>query len=152
MNGTSHTIIGAATGFIIASNFQSTPEATIALVGLGGIAGLIPDLDIGGKLRNKITMPQIYIRRIAQFISILLIIYSFFMKTGTSSYIGAGIGVGMFLAACMFKQKHMLMITGIGVFSVGYFLKENWILLFGIYIFIASISPHRSYTHSLLGL
>src|SRR5699024_1115546 len=107
---------------------------------------------IGGKLRNKLTMPQTYIRKIAQFIGILFIIYSYFITSDTSPYIGVGIGVAIFLLASMFKQRHMLIITSIGVGAGGYFLKENWILLFGVYIFIASISSHRSYTHSLVGL
>lgn len=153
MNGTSHTIIGAATGFIVANYVQADPKDTIMLVGLGGVSGLVPDLDIGGKLRNKITMPQTYIRKVAQLIGILFMIYSFFIKTAdTSPYIGVGIGATIFVLASMFKQRHMLMVTSIGVFVGGYFLKENWILLFSVYIFIASISSHRSYTHSLIGL
>src|SRR5699024_4665185 len=115
MNGTSHTIIGAATGFIVANYVQADPKDTIMLVSLGGISGLVADLEIGEKLRNKLTMPQTYIRKIAQFIGILFIIYSYFITSDTYPYIGVGIGVAIFLLASMFKQRHMLIITSIGV-------------------------------------
>lgn len=152
MKGTSHALIGATTGFIVANYSQAGPKTTIALVGIGGFAGLVPDLDIGGKLRSKLTMPHASIRHIAQLIGMLLMIYSFFMKNDTYPYIGIGIGAAIFILATMFKQKHMLMITGIGVLAGGYFLEENWIILFGAYILMASLTSHRSYTHSLVGL
>src|SRR5699024_8949628 len=111
-----------------------------------------PDLDIGGKLRNKLNLPHSYLRKITQLIGILLLLYSLFNKADTYPYIGVGIGAGIFLFASIFKQRHMLMITGVFVAVGGYFLGEHWILLFGVYILIASISSHRSYTHSLVGL
>jgi inner membrane protein len=46
----------------------------------------------------------------------------------------------------------MLTITGIGVIAGGFSLSENWLMLFGIYILIASFVSHRSYTHSILGV
>ena len=46
----------------------------------------------------------------------------------------------------------MLLITGIIFACAGYWLAAIWLLLFGIYIIIAAFLPHRSYTHSLLGL
>ncbi|HLR02222.1 MAG TPA: metal-dependent hydrolase [Virgibacillus sp.] len=152
MKGTSHVIIGAATGFIVASYSQANPETTIALVGIGGFSGLVPDLDIGGKLRSKLTKPHASIRHTAQLIGLLLMVYSFLIKNDTHPYFGMGIGAVIFVLASMFKQKHMLMITGIGVLAGGYFLEENWVLLFGTYILMASLTPHRSYTHSLIGL
>ncbi|WP_308160780.1 MULTISPECIES: metal-dependent hydrolase [unclassified Bacillus (in: firmicutes)] len=45
MNGTSHAVIGSATGFIVANTFQTSPSATLLFVGLGGVSGLMPDLD-----------------------------------------------------------------------------------------------------------
>lgn len=151
MKGTSHAIAGGITGFIVASHFQVHLGETILLTGLGGMAGLVPDLDIGGKLRNKLTVPHTFIRHIAQLIGILLLIYSVYRKDDTYPYTGVGIGAAIFLFASMFKQKHMLLITGISVFAGGYFLQEYWMLLFGAYIFVASISSHRGFTHSLAG-
>lgn len=152
MNGTAHAAIGAATGFIVASTFDSSPSSTLLLVGLGGISGLIPDLDIDGKLRDKMTLSHKMIQTVAQLIGVLMIIYSFYEGVSTDRYVGIGIGLGMIILSSSIKQKHMLTITGIGVIAGGSSLQETWLLLFGIYILIASFVPHRSYTHSIVGV
>jgi inner membrane protein len=152
VNGTAHTVIGATTGFIVANTFQTTPSMTLFLVGLGGISGLIPDLDIDGKLRGKITLSHKVIRTTAQLIGILMVFYSFYEGTAKEKWIGIGIGLGMMVVAALIKQKHMLTITGIGVIAGGFSLSETWLMLFGIYILIASFVSHRTYTHSILGV
>ncbi|MEH7484650.1 metal-dependent hydrolase [Neobacillus drentensis] len=152
MNGTAHAAIGAATGFIVANTFHTSPSTTLFLVGLGGISGLIPDLDIDGKLRGKITLSHKVIRIVAQLIGILMVFYSFYEGTTREKWIGLGIGIGLMIAASLIKQKHMLTITGIGVISGGFSLTEIWLILLGIYILIASLVSHRSYTHSILGV
>lgn len=154
MNGTAHATIGAATGFVVANTFQANPSTTLFLVGLGGISGLIPDLDIDGKLRGKITLSHKMIRTAAQLIGMLMIFYSFYEGMNTGNYIGIGIGIGIAMIAISssIKQKHMLTITGIGVLAGGYSLDETWLMLLGIYILIASFIPHRSYTHSVVGV
>src|SRR4051812_49960041 len=63
---------------MIANRFDSEPSVTLLLVGLGAVSGLMPDLDIDGKLRNKITLSHKVIQAAAQLIGILLIIYSFY--------------------------------------------------------------------------
>ena len=152
MNGTAHTAIGAATGFMIANRFDSEPSVTFLLVGLGAISGLMPDLDIDGKLRNKITLSHKVIQAAAQLIGILLIIYSFYEENNMERWMGIGIGFGMMTLSAFIKQKHMLIISGVGVLAGGFSLQENWLLLLGIYILIASLVSHRSYTHSILGI
>jgi inner membrane protein len=152
VNGTAHAAIGATTGFIVANTFHTPPSTTLFLVGLGGISGLIPDLDIDGKLRGKITLSHKVIRTVAQLIGILMIFYSFYEGTTNEKWIGIGIGVGLMVAASLINQKHMLTITGIGVIAGGFSLFEIWLILLGIYILIASFVPHRSYTHSILGV
>ncbi|MCQ6277542.1 metal-dependent hydrolase [Bacillus sp. V3B] len=152
MNGTAHTAIGAATGFIVANTFQTDPSTTLLLVGLGGVSGLVPDLDIDGKLRNKITLSHKVIRTAAQLIGILMIFYSMFEGRATERWIGFVIGLAMLGIASLIKQKHMLIITGIGVLAGGFSLQESWLMLLGIYILIASFVSHRSYTHSILGV
>lgn len=62
------------------------------------------------------------------------------------------IGISMTAISAKIRQKHMLTITGIGVLAGGVILQELWLILFGIYILIASFVSHRSYTHSLLGV
>ena len=126
MNGTAHAAVGAATGFIVANTFQSSPSATLLLVGLGGVSGLIPDLDIDGSLRGKITISHKVIRTVAQLIGALMIFYSFYGGSSTEKWLGIGIGLAMMIAASMIKQKHMLTIIGIGVLVGGVSLQELW--------------------------
>ncbi len=152
MNGTSHAAVGAATGFVVANSFQTSPTATLFLVGLGGISGLIPDLDIDGKLRGKITLSHKVIQLSALIIGIMMVIYSFFEKSEIERWLGVGIGLLIMLISSLIKQKHMLTITGVAVLLGGLSVEEIWIILLGIYIMIASVSSHRSYTHSLVGI
>ncbi|WP_373895718.1 metal-dependent hydrolase [Virgibacillus natechei] len=152
MNGTGHAAIGAATGFIVANTFHATPSTTLLFVGLGGVSGLIPDLDVDGKLRDKITLSHKVIQTIALLIGILMVLYSFYEGASTDRYLGIGIGLGMIILSSSIKQKHMLTITGIGVIAGGSSLQETWMMLFGIYILIASFVSHRSYTHSIVGV
>ena len=46
----------------------------------------------------------------------------------------------------------MLILTGVIVGFAGVFLAKLWMILAATYIIIASFLPHRSYTHSLIGL
>jgi inner membrane protein len=152
LNGTAHTAIGAATGFIAANTFHSSPTETMILVGLGAVSGLMPDLDIDGKLRGKITLSHKVIRLAALFIGILMVFYSFYEGSTVDKWFGIGSGLVIIIVSSLIKQKHMLTITGIGVLAGGISLSEVWLILLGIYIVIASITSHRSYTHSILGV
>jgi inner membrane protein len=152
LNGTAHTAIGAATGFIAANTFHSSPTETMILVGLGAVSGLMPDLDIDGKLRGKITLSHKVIRLAALFIGILMVIYSFYEGSTVDKWFGIGSGLVIIIVSSLIKQKHMLTISGIGVLAGGISLSEVWLILLGVFIVIASISSHRSYTHSILGV
>jgi|SRR5690625_2294830 len=152
MNGTAHAVIGAAGGFIVANALHSDPPTTVFLIGLGSVSGLVPDLDIDGKLSGRITFSHKVIRTVARLIGFMMIFYSFYDGTGIERFIGAGIGVVIIRIASSIKQKHMLMITGAGVFTGGLSLEETWLMLMGIYIIIASFVSHRSYTHSIIGV
>lgn len=151
MNGTAHAAVGGAAGFIVANTIQTSTSATLILVSLGAVSALVPDLDIDGKLRGKITLSHKMLRTIAQFIGILMIIYSFYEGTDTRRLLGIGLGLSIIIIASRLKQKHMLTLTGIGVLAGGVSLQESWLILFGIYTLIASIVSHRSYTHSIVG-
>ncbi len=152
MNGTAHTAIGAAAGFIVANTYGTDPTTTLLFVGLGGISALIPDLDVDGKLRNKITLSHEVIKYAAQLIGILLVIYSFYSGSGPDKWYGIAIGAAIFLLSLLIKQRHMLLITGGGVIVGGFSLHESWLILLGVYMIVASFVSHRSYTHSLLGI
>ncbi|MDQ7863954.1 metal-dependent hydrolase [Peribacillus frigoritolerans] len=42
--------------------------------------------------------------------------------------------------------------TGLAVLGGGLSLQESWLWLLGVYIILASFTPHRSYTHSIAGI
>src|SRR5699024_9795855 len=142
----------AAGGFIVANTLHTDPATTVFLVGLGGDSGLVPDLDIDGKLRGRITLSHKVIRSIAQLIGMMMIIYSFDAVTGTEQDKGIVIRLGMVGIASSNKQKHMLTITGVGVLAGGLSLEEIWLILLGTYIIVASVVAHRGYTHSVVGV
>ncbi|MGE7760202.1 metal-dependent hydrolase [Peribacillus sp. NPDC097895] len=152
MNGTAHMAIGATVGFLTANTLQTDPTTTLFLVGIGGVSGLMPDMDIDGKLSNRITFSHKFIRTLAQTIGILLIIYSVLEGFEKEKWIGVGAGIGMIIISSFITQRHMLTLTGLGVLGVGISLQENWLWLLGIYIILASFTPHRSYTHSIVGI
>ncbi|WP_100010150.1 metal-dependent hydrolase [Lentibacillus sediminis] len=152
MNGTAHAAVGGAVGYITASTFTSSPSATVFLVGLGMVAALVPDLDIDGKLRERITLSHKALRSTAQLIGLFMIIYSFYDGTGREQLLGMGIGLAMLVISSKLKQSHMLSLTGIGVLAGGFSLQESWLILFGGYILIASFVSHRGYTHSIIGV
>lgn len=153
MNGKAHTAIGAAAGFVVANTYQFEPTSmeTLLMVGLGGVAGLIPDLDIDGTLRGRITLSHKVTRTVAQVIGVLMIMYSLYEGNYMERLRGFGIGALMLIASSFIKQKHMLTISGIGVLAGGVSLQELWLILFGAYIIFASFISHRSYTHSIVG-
>ncbi|HLR80394.1 MAG TPA: metal-dependent hydrolase [Bacillota bacterium] len=148
MNGTAHAAVGGGAGLVVANTLQTDPTTTIILIGLGGVSALIPDLDTDGKLRGKMTFSYKRFRGIAQFISLLMVGYSY----ATAQYVGIGLGLFLLGIVSSIRSKHMLTLTGIGVALSGSFFAETWIFLFGIYIFIASVVSHRGYTHSILGV
>ncbi|KRF64289.1 hydrolase [Bacillus sp. Soil768D1] len=152
MNGTAHMALGAAVGFLTANTLQTDPTTTLFLVGVGGVSGLMPDMDIDGKLSNRITFSHKFIRTLAQTIGILMIIYSVLEGSETEKWVGVGAGIGIIIISTFITQRHMLTLTGLGVLGGGLSLQENWLWLLGIYIILASFTPHRSYTHSIVGI
>jgi inner membrane protein len=82
----------------------------------------------------------------------MMVLYTLFEGTGKEKWMGIGAGVAIIVIASFIKQRHMLTITGIGVLGGGFSLQESWLIMLGIYIIIASFVPHRSYTHSLVGI
>jgi inner membrane protein len=152
LNGTTHAVIGSTTGFVVANSLQTSPSVTLLLVGLGGVSGLMPDLDIDGKLRGKITLSHKVIQLSALIIGMMMVVYSFFEKAESERWLGIGIGFMVILIASLIKQRHMLTITGVAVLVGGFSLDELWLILLGIYIVMASFTSHRSYTHSIVGV
>ncbi|MGE6376915.1 metal-dependent hydrolase [Peribacillus muralis] len=152
MNGTAHMALGATVGYLTANSLQTDPTTTLFLVGIGGVSGLMPDMDIDGKLSNRITFSHKFIRTLAQTIGILMIIYSVLEGFETEKWIGAGAGIGIIIISSFITQRHMLTLSGLGVLGVGMSLQEDWLWLLGLYMILASFTPHRSYTHSIAGI
>ncbi|MBH9965311.1 metal-dependent hydrolase [[Bacillus] enclensis] len=152
MNGTAHMAAGAAAGFITANSIGADFASTATLVTFGGISGLIPDLDIDGKLSNKVTFSSKMIRAAALVIGLLMMMYSFLEEGGSDQWIGLGYGAGILLLSTFITQRRMLTFTGIAVTVGGWHINETWLCLLGIYIVIASLVSHRSYTHSVIGI
>ncbi|WP_057915889.1 metal-dependent hydrolase [Peribacillus muralis] len=152
MNGTAHMAIGATVGYLTANSLQTDPTTTLFLVGIGGVSGLMPDMDIDGKLSNRITFSHKFIRTLAQTVGMLMIIYSILEGYENEKWIGAGAGIGIIIISSFITQRHMLTLSGLGVLGVGMSLQENWLWLLGLYMILASFTPHRSYTHSVAGI
>ena len=152
MNGVGHSAIGAGIGFVIAYTTGADPMTSAALVGAGGISGLVPDLDTGGKLTKKITLSDSLLKGVATIIGLLMIALTWFQGVGSERWLGILVGIAIIFFAQKLSKKIMLVVTGIGVIIAGILLGKLWLILIGVYIGIAALIPHRSYTHSLIGL
>lgn len=152
MNGFAHSSIGAATGFVVATTTDASPMTTIILIGAGALSALIPDLDTNGKLSNSITLPYKSLKFLVMLAGLLILYITWFQHNGLDNWTGSSIGIVLLVASKYLNQRLMLTITGIGVFWAGIYLVNLLMILFGIYIVVASFLKHRSYTHTLLGL
>src|SRR5690625_902798 len=101
MNGVSHAAIGGVTGLVVASGIGADPTTTAILAIAGGVTALVPDLDTGGKLANKITIPHGFIKSSLTILGLLIIAYSWL----TGSDIGKWIGVLTGISVIAISQK-----------------------------------------------
>ncbi|WP_339251654.1 metal-dependent hydrolase [Sporosarcina sp. FSL W8-0480] len=157
MKGSSHAAIGAAAGAI--AGYQMQPDLYTIVVSslIGGVSALVPDLDTNGLASNRITLSKKFAQWLMQSVGIgtlVAIAYQFFTTGFSPSIIlYAGIGLLFFIISHFITQRRMLTLTGVMVMWLGIVMHQSiGILLAGSYIVIASFLPHRSYTHSLLGL
>ncbi|AXH99774.1 metal-dependent hydrolase [Sporosarcina sp. PTS2304] len=157
MKGTSHLLIGTIVGAV--AGYAVHSDVTTALTGaaVGGISGVVPDLDTNGLASNSITLSKKvskWLMETAGIVILLTLCYQV-MQQGLSHdiYVYGGIGFLLLVVSRLITQRHMLTITGILVVLLGFVLGQSpGILLAGGYIIIASFLPHRSYTHSLIGV
>lgn len=157
MKGTSHLAIGTAAGAI--AGYAAHPDVRTALIGaaIGGISGVVPDLDTNGLATSRITLSKKvsrWLMETAGIVILLTLVYQA-MTQGLSRdiYIYGGIGLLLLIISRLITRRRMLTITGVLVLLLGFVLDESiGILLTGSYIVFASFLPHRSYTHSLLGV
>lgn len=157
MKGTSHLFIGTAVGAV--AGYAVQPDIKTALIGaaVGGISGVVPDLDTNGLASNSITLSKKvskWLMETAGIVILLTLIYQVFIE-GLSQdiYVYGGIGLLLLIVSRIITQRRMLTITGVLVMLLGFVLDQSpGILLAGSYIIIASFLPHRSYTHSIIGI
>lgn len=152
MNGFAHSSIGFGVGFAIAETSGATPFQTVLLIGAGSLSALVPDLDINGKLANKMTLPHQFLKTITTLAGCLVIYLTLTHTIGIEMWQGIGLGVALVGTAQWISKRFMLSITGMLIIAAGLFLSKLWLTLFGGYVLIASFLSHRTYTHSLLGL
>ncbi len=152
MKGTSHAVLGGAAGFGVAVYYGASPVDSFTLISAGMIAGLCPDLDTSGRLSRRITVPAEPFKLLMGFVAVWLMYYSLMEGTGVERAAGTGISLLLLAFSRKLSPKRMLTITGAGIIVLGGTLNILWLLLAGIYVLVASLFPHRSYTHSLLGL
>ncbi len=152
MNGASHATIGGVTGLIVANVIGADPTTTAILAIAGGVSALVPDLDTGGRLANKITISHGFIGLILTILGLFVIGYSWLTVPDIGKWLGILIGVSVIVISKKVNKKIMLILTGVALGFAGVSLGKLWVILAATYIIIASFLPHRSYTHSLIGL
>ena len=154
MKGTSHVLIGAMAG-AGAGLYLDADSLTLAIcASVGGAAGLVPDLDTNGLASNAVTISKKKVKTPLLLMGVGVVcyaVYQFFQGTGSLSLKQLGLGIGMLILSAVITQKRMLTLTGVGVILGGVALDRTWLVLFGLFVVLASFFPHRSYTHSLLG-
>lgn len=157
MKGNSHALIGVGAGAIAGLQIESDFMTVSVCSTIGAISALVPDLDTNGLARNGITLSKQVAKWLMHAIGTLLFIaitYRFFQTGMTPDILlYGGIAMLLFVVSRFLKQKWMLTMTGLLVMLVGFVLHQSiGVMLAGSYMIIASFLPHRSYTHSLVGL
>ncbi|OLN21592.1 hypothetical protein BTO30_14005 [Domibacillus antri] len=153
MKGSTHAAIGAAAGLGVSIWINASPLETAVLSGIGAISALVPDLDVNGKLANKITVEKKWLILFFTAAGLMLALYSYFMLFGIKQMSGFFISIGLLLLPRLFiKQRTMLFLTGAVVLYAGRRIDELWIIYMALFIIFSSLVSHRTWTHSIIGI
>jgi len=153
MDGKTHFIAGGIAGIGVASYVGAELSTAISFTLLGACIGLVPDLDVKGTLSNKISLNKNWIITLLGLLGLLIIVNSFIVYKEIDRLLGFGLGLALLiLPPFLIKQKYMLLLTGAASLIIGITQQGTWLMLLGIYICVAALLPHRSLTHSLIGL
>ncbi|CAM3993691.1 metal-dependent hydrolase [Lederbergia lenta] len=153
MDGKTHFIVGGLAGIGVAKYIGVDLQTAVSFTLLGGCVGLVPDLDVKGTLSKRISLNKKWLILFLGLFGLLLIAYSFDKSSGIERWLGMAAGIALLSMPSIFvKQKMMLMLTGLTVLLAGIAQQSTWLIMLGIYISVASRLPHRSLTHSLIGL
>src|SRR5690625_1619117 len=142
MNGVSHAAIGGVTGLVVASGIGADPTTTVILAIAGGVTALVPDLDTGGKLANKITIPHGFIRSGLTILGLLIIAYSWLTATDLGKWLGVLIGISVLVIGQKITKKIMLILTGVTIGFAGVLLVKLWVILATTIIISSFLTPH----------
>lgn len=152
MNGKTHLVAGLATGIGISYVSHVSGTDSVAITAVATMASLAPDLDTAGSLTHRLTKPFRVVNRIG-FILLFIFFFSSLSTEVRSEMLIGGIGVLLtllFLKRITIKVQLFIMAIVIGI--IGYHYGYQSIILFAIYVGVASLLSHRSYTHSLIGI
>lgn len=153
MDGKTHFIVGGLVGIGVSKYVGVDLTTAVSFTLLGGCVGLVPDLDVKGTLSKKISLNKKWLILLLGLFGLLLIAFSFDKSSGIERWLSMSAGIVLLTAPSLFvKQKMMLLFTGLAVLATGIAWQSTWLIMLGIYISIASRLPHRSLTHSLIGL
>lgn len=117
----------------------------------------MPDLDTNGVASNRITVSKQISKTLMQIVGVC-ILFAIAYQAATDGFalndcIYGGIALILLILSKKITQRRMLTLTGAMVILLGISWQQSiGIILSGSYIVIASFLPHRSYTHSIIGL
>jgi len=152
MKGVSHATIGGIIGIVVSTTIDADSTTTAMLAITGGVTALVPDLDTGERLAHKITLSHGLIGLTLTILGLFVIGYSWLTMPDIGKWLGIFIGVSIIVISKKINKKIMLILTGVILGFAGVSLGKLWLILAATYIIIAAFLPHRSYTHSLIGL
>ncbi|WP_336825234.1 metal-dependent hydrolase [Sporosarcina sp. USHLN248] len=157
MKGSSHFVIGVVAGAAVGLQANYSLLTTAICAGIGGVSGLVPDLDTNGVASNRITVSKQISKTLMQIVGVC-ILFAIAYQAATDGFalndcIYGGIALILLILSKKITQRRMLTLTGAMVILLGISWQQSiGIILSGSYIVIASFLPHRSYTHSIIGL
>ncbi|MBS4199235.1 metal-dependent hydrolase [Bacillus sp. FJAT-49732] len=153
MDGKTHFIVGGIAGIGVSSYVGVELPTAISYTLLGACIGLIPDLDVKGTLSNKISLNKNWIITLLALLGLLIIVNSYTLYKDFDRWLGFGLGLALLIfPPFLIKQKYMLLLTGAASLLIGVSQQSTWLMMLGVYICVAALLPHRSLTHSLIGL
>lgn len=153
MNGKAHASVGILVGVGLSyfSGLSISEGATVTTATTA--ASLATDLDTAGTLANKVIKPfQIVINIIYSILFTMFIGSLIKFEITKEALIGVLI---LFSAIFLIKRipiKIQMLIVSIGIGLLGYNFDKYSIILIACFIALASLLPHRSYTHTIIGL
>ncbi|QPC46506.1 metal-dependent hydrolase [Mangrovibacillus cuniculi] len=152
MNGTTHAVVGGTVGVSIGIASNVPTETTFFLASAGIVAALMPDIDTQGILANKLAAGKKLMCSVCTLAAICLGIMWFLGELSWNAYMLIPIVIGLIAVPPVIPKKYFVSGAGSLLAGIGIYTQLNAIIYLGVFILIGSLLPHRSYTHSILGL